>query len=247
MLNVQVPVLTVACAVISALVPCHCGFGCPVPHLTVAVALVRELDPGQRESLRCAEARARRTGHRGTSRGRSRQGSAARAFCDASDLCPASRKRSLSGDEGRGAQSGTSGPRARSIPERVASREHLKGRREPGVFGDDLGLENACVRGSLVEVGGERGTVHDVSDNIRTLVDGVLQEVAVPAVLEVTVMAVTGSVSIREDPSARPPVVELVDGGHHLIEQRDELDGVGIGAVATVEVLNGVGHMGLVV
>ncbi len=239
--------LTIACAVVRALVPRHRGARRPVPELVVAVALVRELDPGQREPLRRAEARARRASHGGTGSGRSRQGTAAGALCDASDLRPAGRKRRLSGDEGWSRQPGAGRSRASAIPERIAPRERGNGRAEASSLVDDLRLENTCIGGCLVDVGGERRTVPDIGIVVRTTVDGVLEEVHVPAILEVAVVSVTGGVSVCEDVGAGALVVELVDADNHLVEQGDKLNGMTIGAVATVIVLDGIGHVGLVV
>ena len=239
--------LTVARAPVGALVPSDSVGRSAVAHLIVAVALVRELDAGEVEALRRAEAGAGRACH-ARARGRcTGQRAAVPAFSNASDLAPSGRERGLRGNEAGGGLGPARGPSTGAIPEGVATGKRREGRGHADGFVDDAGLEDTCIRRLLVEVRGERGTVHDVPVRVGAVVDGVLEEIDVPTVLEVAVVSVARGVSVGEDPSAGSPEVEVVHGDQHLVEERDELDGVGVRTVAAVEVLDRIGHVRLVV
>ena len=108
-------------------------------------------------------------------------------------------------------------------------------------------LQNAGIRRGLIDCRGERWAVHDVPVSVRTVVDGVLEEVDVPSVREVAVVPITGRVAVGENPGTRAPIIELVDGDEHLVKEGHEVDGVAVGAITVVEVLDGVRHVRLMV
>ena len=60
-------------------------------------------------------------------------------------------------------------------------------------------------------------------------------------------MAVSARIAVREDPGPGAPVVELVDRDEHLEKERDKVDRVAIRTVSAVEILDGIGEVGLVV
>ena len=74
-----------------------------------------------------------------------------------------------------------------------------------------------------------------------------MEEVDVPSVREVAVVPITGRVAVGENPGTRAPIIELVDGDEHLVKEGHEVDGVAVGAITVVEVLDGVRHVRLVI
>ena len=212
---------TVTSAMVAAQIPSDRVLRGAVADLVIAVALVRELDASQRKALRRTEVRAERARHVRARGRRASERAAVRTLRDAPDLVPAVRQRGLRSDErGRGRVSARAGgPCPGAVPEGVAARELGDGRVEADVLVDVLGLEHTRVGRGLVEDGGERGAVHNVTLSLRARVDGLLEKIDVPAILEVAVVAVPGGVPIRKDPGAVAPVGVLVDRDEHLVEE----------------------------
>ena len=234
---------------VRALVPSHDARRRAVAQRAVAVAFVGKLYPGQGEALRGAEGCAHPARHVRGRRGRAGQRAAIRAFGDTAELRPARGDRDLSRYEAwrRRVRVGACWLRDASVPEGVAAGENRERGLEARRLVDNFRLENAGIRRGLIDRRGKRRAVHEVPVRVWTVIDGVLKEVYVPSVREVAVMSISGRVPVREDPSAVAPIVELVDGDEHFVEQGDEMNWVTIGAIARVESLNRVRHVRLVV
>lgn len=200
--------LTIARAVVRALVPVDGVSRRAVADLVVAVALIRELDTSQLEALGCAEVRARRAGHVRARRRRTSERTAVRRLGNAANVAPAIRKRSLNGLQAdwRIRVGATCGLCASAIPDRVAAGELGDGCVDADVLVYDFGLEDTRISGGLVEHLSKGRAVHDVTVGIDAGVDGLLEEVDVPAVLEVAVVSVASGVAVGQDPGARTPV-----------------------------------------
>lgn len=99
----------------------------------------------------------------------------------------------------------------------------------------------------LVDVRSEDLARVDVAVHVVAVLDGVLQDGDVPAVLEVAVEGKTGGVTRGDDVRALTPVVVALGGDDHLVEETDEVHGVRGRAGTGVVVVDGVGHVRLVV
>lgn len=79
------------------------------------------------------------------------------------------------------------------------------------------------------------------------LVEGSLEKSFVdPSILKVGMHPKTSDVPKREHPTPRD-VRELINTDKHLVENADKMNWVSVWTVSSVEILDGVGHMGLVI
>lgn len=217
-----------------------------IRQAVAAVALVTELDAGEREALALAEARAE--GKRHARRGRRRPGkrTGIGGLGNASGVGPARRQRRSRSDKGRrrtgvGARRHRPSGRADGVAAGKSRKRALR------VLVDDLRLHRARVRLVLVDVRREDLARGDVAVHVVAVVHRVLEHAHVPAVLEVRVEGEAGGVARGEHVRIGAPVVVARCADDHLVEEADEVHGVRGRAGTGVVVVNGVGHVRLVV
>lgn len=95
----------------------------------------------------------------------------------------------------------------------------------------------------LVDEGLEDLAGLDIAVHVMAVVHGILKSFDDPAVHEVCVEGEATGVSAAENVGAVAPIVELVGGDDHLVEEADGVNGMGRRARSRVVVVDRVGHM----
>lgn len=119
---------------------------------------------------------------------------------------------------------------------------------------EDLLIDGRRNNAGLALLGSEEVediTVGDETTVVGAGINGLLESVNIPSVDKVTVEPVASWVTLSKDERLAvsvPLVLEIVDAVEHLVEERDHVDGVGVGALAVVQrAAHRVSHVRLVV
>lgn len=210
---------------------------------------VTELDTSILVALARAEVGAHVLGHLRRCGGSSGQSTSICSLSNASDLCPSGNKGLNGSHEARSGLGGTSGGSGRTSGlNGVASGESGKlVTGETDILVDNLRVHSASMGRILVNVGLEDLASIDVSIHVVAVVDGILKDIDFPSRQEVGMELKAIGVAGREDVGAIAPVRILVDWHHHLVEDTDSVNRMRRGAGPAVVVVDGVGHVRLVV
>lgn len=177
------------------------------------------------------------------------EGTSVRSLGNTTNATP-SRGQSLDGSgEGR-CVAGRAGRRGRlvAVVNDVAARERGQlGTVEADALVDNSRVDPTGVRCILIDVRNEDLALGDVAIHVVAVVDSILQHSDVPAGQEVSVESEARGFTSGQDVSAVAPVVVLVSGNDHLVEDADGVYWVGRRAGTTVVVGSWVCHMRLVV
>lgn len=96
------------------------------------------------------------------------------------------------------------------------------------IFVNNLSFISAGRGGLSVHNRSQRRAVCDIPGSVGAVVDGVLEETDIgPTIREITMEAETRGVAIGPNPSSSTIVRELINRYDHLVEDRNEMDGVG--------------------
>lgn len=227
----------------------------PVRHAPVrsirkrvsAVALVAELDPRIREALTSAEPRTVVGSHIRRCRRRPSQHTPVRALRNAADVRPPRCERRNRVEEAGGGQIMAARSRREICPHGVAPRKRRNLVTQSDILVHNLGIQRACRRRILVDVRNQNLTQSDVTVHVVAVVDRVLQHRLVPPHQEVRMVRQTSRVAGRDHVGSLAPVVKVADRDDLLVEDRDGVDRVRLGAVAAVIGVDRVSHVRRVV
>lgn len=211
------------------------------------VAYITELDTSQFVTLTAAEAGAEVARHIRRFRAGASERTSVGTLSNASDISPSGSERGDVGHEAWGRGSGAGRGLREIAADGVASREGRNRAADTNVLLGNLSGECASMGLVLVDVRLQNLASVDVAVHVVAVVHSILQDTDFPTVQEVTVVRKEALVAGGEHVGAVAPVVVAIGRNDHLVENRDRVDRVRRRAGATVVVVDGVGHVRLVI